>query len=259
MQTSTITPAQDIQLFVKNILLLTEEEDAKQTRLPFYADGYPGLMYHNTHSGLLVNPHNKTMPRLFLYGQTLQPIELVIDGAYRLLVFQLYPFVLKSFFNVQPELLNDACYDIAQLPGNTGNHCIQQLQAAKETEEQIQIMTRFLLRLFQQQQAALDLVIADAVQKIITFGGQLSIKDLCNELHLHERTLQRRFFNAVGVTAKQFASIIQFQQSFEQLTDKKFNRLTDIVYHNGFADQSHFIKVFKAFTGKTPLAFRSHS
>jgi AraC-like DNA-binding protein len=61
----------------------------------------------------------------------------------------------------------------------------------------------------------------------------------------------------VGVTAKQFAKIIQFQQSLEQITVKDYSKLTDIVYANGFADQSHFIKVFKAFTGKTPLAFTS--
>jgi len=62
----------------------------------------------------------------------------------------------------------------------------------------------------------------------------------------------------VGVTAKQFAKIIQFQQSLEQITVKDYSKLTDIVYANGFADHSHFIKVFKAFTGKTPLAFTSN-
>ena len=256
MQTRTIVPDEAVQLFVKNILVLTEEDPLKETTLPFYADGYPGLMYHNGLHGLLVNPHNKIMPKLFLYGQTIHPIELVIKGAYRLLVFQLYPFVLKSFFNVQPETLNDTCYDIAQLPHNAGNQCIQQLEATDDLNRQLNTMQNFLLSLFQQQQESLDIVIAGAVQKIIAYRGQVAIKDLCAELYLNERTLQRRFFNVVGVTPKQFASIIQFQQSFEELTDKKFNKLTDIVYNNGFTDQSHFIKVFRAFTGKTPLAFK---
>jgi len=42
----------------------------------------------------------------------------------------------------------------------------------------------------------------------------------------------------------------------EQLTQKNFTKLTDIVYKNGYADQSHFVKVFKSFTGKTPKAFK---
>jgi AraC-like DNA-binding protein len=28
-----------------------------------------------------------------------------------------------------------------------------------------------------------------------------------------------------------------------------------VVYQNGYADQSHFIRVFKSFTGKTPGQF----
>ena len=45
----------------------------------------------------------------------------------------------------------------------------------------------------------------------------------------------------------------------ERVAGKDYTTLTDIVYENGFADQSHFIKVFKAFTGKTPKAFKYRS
>ena len=82
------------------------------------------------------------------------------------------------------------------------------------------------------------------------------MKKYQSELKLNERTLERRFLNEVGLSPKQFSKIIQFQLSLEQLTLKDFTKLTDIVYENGFADQSHFIKVFKAFTGKTPKTFK---
>jgi len=49
--------------------------------------------------------------------------------------------------------------------------------------------------------------------------------------------------------------IIQFQNSLTQLTIKDYTILTDVVYNNGYADQSHFIRVFKSFTGKTPKNF----
>lgn len=114
-----------------------------------------------------------------------------------------------------------------------------------------------LILLFKNKQEQLDLTIALAIQKIINKKGKLLIRDLYDELHLTERTFERRFFNSVGITAKQFSKIIQFQQSLEQLLVKDYTKLTDVVYANGFADQSHFIKVFKAFTGKTPFAFKA--
>jgi methylphosphotriester-DNA--protein-cysteine methyltransferase len=105
-------------------------------------------------------------------------------------------------------------------------------------------------------QKELDLTIAQAIKKILDSKGKLIIKELYNELHMTERTFERRFFAATGVTAKQFSKIIMFQQSLEQINVKDYTRFTDIVYAHGFADQSHFIKVFKAFTGKTPLAYK---
>lgn len=252
MNFKTIKPHNSISLLVKNILVFEEQEKNKNTVLPFFADGYPGLVFQETENGMLVSPHDKLMPSFFLYGQTIKPIELIMAGSYKLIVFQLYPFVLKSFFNVIPKDLNDNCYNLNQLSDDTNKRLNQVVNSANK----IKIISLFLHSRFQTKQKELDYTIAKAIQKIITKKGQLIIGELCNELHLTDRTFERRFFNAVGVTAKQFAKIIQFQHSLEQLTVKDFTKLTDIVHSNGFADQSHFIKVFKAFTGKTPLAFK---
>lgn len=90
-------PDKTISLFVKNIWVLESQNTTAKTNLPFFADGYPGLMFHQTENGLKVHPHNKLMPAVFLYGQTIKPIELQINGSYLIIVFQLYPFVLRSF------------------------------------------------------------------------------------------------------------------------------------------------------------------
>ncbi|WP_373564673.1 helix-turn-helix domain-containing protein [Sphingobacterium sp. E70] len=72
---------------------------------------------------------------------------------------------------------------------------------------------------------------------------------------MHIRTLERRFLRETGISAKQFAKIVQFQSSLTQLTTNDFREISEIVYTNGFSDQSHFIRVFKAFTGVTPHTF----
>jgi len=110
MNFKTVNPDKSLSLFVKSIMVFEEAEPNLKTVLPFFADGYPGLMLQDTENGLFVNPYNKKMPFLFLYGQTIKPIELVINGAYKLIIFQLYPFVLKSFFNVSAKDINDGCY-----------------------------------------------------------------------------------------------------------------------------------------------------
>ena len=254
MNFKTINPDKSISLFVKSILVFEELQTAQKTILPFFADGYPGLMFQDTENGLLVSPHNKQMPLLFLYGQTIKPIELVIEGTYKLIIFQLYPFVLKSFFNVTAKDINDGCYDLQQI--ENGNKIIQQLTQNTKLEKRIENLSSLLLNIFKTKRETLDLQIRQTIQTIIDNKGQISIKEICNKVHITERTFERRFVKEVGISAKQFSTIIQFQLSLQQLTLKDFTKLTDIVYCNGYADQSHFIKVFKAFTGKTPKAFK---
>jgi AraC-like DNA-binding protein len=254
MNFKTVNPDKSISLFVKNILVFEETEINQKTVLPFFADGYPGLMFQDTENGLLVSPHNKQMPLLFLYGQTIKPIELVIEGTYKLIIFQLYPFVLKSFFNVTAKDVNDGCYDLQQL--ESGNNIIKQLTQNSKLEKRIEIISTFLFDIFQAKRETLDLQIRKTIQTIIDNKGQITIKEICSKIHITERTLERRFLKEVGISAKQFSTIIQFQLSLQQLTLKDFTKFTDIVYINGYADQSHFIKVFKAFTGKTPKAFK---
>ena len=141
MNFETINPDKSIALFVKSILIFEESEKDVKTILPFFADGYPGLIFQQTANGLLVNPHDKVMPPLFLYGQTIKPIELVMTGAYKLIVFQLYPFVLKSFFNVEPQDLNDNCYNLDQLAKHLGTDTLKQLNKTPYVEKRIEIIS----------------------------------------------------------------------------------------------------------------------
>ena len=253
MNFKTLQPNKSISLFVKNILVFEDQEKNKNTTLPFFADGYPGLMFQETEDGLYVQPHNKKMPLFFLYGQTIHPIELQIKGKYKLIVFQLYPFILKSFFNISAIDINDDCYDLQQV--ENGEHATEKLFKTTVTESRIEIISTFLFNIFKKKQQSLDLAIKKAIQIIIENKGQISIKEVCEKTHVTTRTFERRFLNETGISPKQFSIIIQFQSSLEQLTQKEFKKLTDIVYNNGFADQSHFIRVFKAFTGKTPTKF----
>lgn len=254
MNYQNIVPEDSISLFVKNIWVFENEDKNIHTTLPFFADGCPGLMFQQTDHGLIVKPHDKKMPEVFLYGQTILPIELEISGAFLIIVFQLYPYVLKTFFDIQPQSINDNCYyfddteeDISWLK--------KQLELSESVKDKIEIISKLLLRYFEKKKENLDFEIRQGIEYIFQTKGQESIRSIAGKLKFNIRTFERRFLNETGLTPKQFAKIIQFQASLDQLTVKDYEKHTDIVYQNGFSDQSHFIKVFKAFTGKTPKSF----
>ena len=94
--------------------------------------------------------------------------------------------------------------------------------------------------------------IQDAVRQIIEAKGVIEINRLRSAMHITERTFERNFLSETGLTPKQFAKIIRFQYSLQQLTRENSGSLTEIGFDSGFADQSHFIREFKRYTGQTP-------
>src|ERR1700710_1111343 len=104
-------PDSSITGHVNEIQVYEDKNAGGQTVLPFFADGYPGIMYQITTDGLFVSPQNKQLPVFFLYGQTIHPIELSMQGPYRLIAFQLFPNSVGQLLEIQPKEINDGCFD----------------------------------------------------------------------------------------------------------------------------------------------------
>ncbi|GAA4800865.1 hypothetical protein GCM10023231_32050 [Olivibacter ginsenosidimutans] len=256
MDHQKIAVSEPISLLVRDIWIFEDTDTNGDTHLPFFADGYPGLLFQQTQNGLFIKPHQKLMPVSFLYGQTIQPITMELEGAYLLIVFRLFPFVFKSFFDVDPKTLNDECYDLETFQGIDIPSFNQELLRLETVALKIDAISEFLATLLKQKREKLDFKIKQVIERIIQTQGKENIRTIAERLHIHVRTLERRFMRETGLSPKQFAKIIQFQGSLEKLTVKDFQQMNEVVYAHGFADQSHFIKVFKTFTHQTPGAFQ---
>lgn len=246
-----------LDFFVKDILVLEEQfPTSKKTVLSFFADGYPGIVLLQSKNGAVLYPQSKKLSDFFIYGQTVHPIEIEIEDSYKLIVFQLFPFAVKILFGVNPKQLNDECYDLNQVNSKV-KPLIKKLLSLSDSKNQITDIARFISERVIQTLDHTEQKIQLAVNLILSSHGKITIKALCDNLHTTERTLQRHFLNYIGLPPKQFAKIIQFQSSFNQMSDKAFTSLSEIVFNGGYSDQSHFIRSFKKFTGKKPSAFKT--
>jgi AraC-like DNA-binding protein len=69
------------------------------------------------------------------------------------------------------------------------------------------------------------------------------------------RWVQRAFKRHVGVSAKWMIRCARLQQAVSALNADPVQRLTDLSYALGYADQAHFSRDFKAVVGETPSAY----
>lgn len=240
---------------VKDIFILENKHSQKET-LPFFADGFPGILFQQSTQATIF-PSGKKLTPLFLYGQTVHPIEIVMEGSYKMIVLQVYPFVAQALFAVDTKKLNDECYDLHQVKAAPVEQALSLLRVKTDTDYQVKILLGFVKTLADKMITPDMKKVSEAIHGIIESKGLITVTSLCETMKLNERTLQRHFVKYVGVSPKKFAKIIQFQSSLNQLSDRIHANLTEIVYESGYADQSHFIRNFKTFTGKKPSSFKT--
>lgn len=245
-----------LRCYVNCIMTDKSDDPAGSLALPLYADGYPGIMYQKAGDGLFLLPKGKKHSSLFLYGQTLNPVTLSAQGPYQLVVLQLYPFASRYLLNIDPKALNDECCDLLHLKSINSEEFYGRLSSTSDLPTQIEVMCDLADALLSAHRVKEDDRIQATIHRIIQHKGLGSIRDMRDQVHLTERTFERSFRNEVGLTPKQFAKIIQFQSSLEKIGNPDTERFTDIAFDSGYADQSHFIRVFRSYTGLSPKQYR---
>ena len=94
-----------------------------------------------------------------------------------------------------------------------------------------------------------------AVGLIERSRGLLTVAALRESFDVSERTLQRAFLNAVGITPKQLLRIMRFRQGAALISAGGGTSLARIALLAGYHDQAHFTRDFSELAGITPAAF----
>src|SRR5215213_889746 len=94
-----------------------------------------------------------------------------------------------------------------------------------------------------------------AISRIIQSPSEMSIREIAAKVGFSQKHLIKVFKDHVGLTPKNFARVIRFQQAISEIEKMKFINWANIAYECGYYDQSHFIAEFKTFSGYTPNQF----
>lgn len=255
MRYTLLPPPAALQPYVQYCWTL-EESFTSTTAKTFtpLADGCPGLVFQSTGIGTYHDEKGKSLPDIFLYGQTIQPRTLTLEGRLQTMGMVFFPHALTAIFGIHSGELREDCTDLHALAGNT--RLTEQLAEAVCFDAQLQVLGRYLQTAINASKYGTDAGMLHAVNHIREQNGNCSLKTLQQQLHITPRSLERRFTRQVGIPPKLFANVCRFQSSLQQMRNSDNKSLTDIALDNGYADQSHFIRHFKSFAGHSPNQYR---
>ena len=99
----------------------------------------------------------------------------------------------------------------------------------------------------------------EIIQDQIDTNLTLSLKELSQSLNVHPSYLSREFSKYFDdLSFGDYIRKLRIERAIHLLNESQHS-MAEIAYLTGFSDQSHFNRIFKKHTGKSPLAFRKRS
>lgn len=87
---------------------------------------------------------------------------------------------------------------------------------------------------------------------IRNYGGILNYNQIVSNIPISQRQLQREFKNVYGISVRDYLRIMRFNAIHNYMLSGQALNLTELSYELSFADQSHFVKEYKRFSGVSP-------
>jgi AraC-like DNA-binding protein len=244
-------PHQSLSKYVKTVLVAEGFAQQSNNKLPLFTNGMPAFVCSTAKTATGI----ENILQLTLFGTTTPPEIWDLKKNETMIAYFFNPFSLACLFNLSARELAKSSILLSKVNAQKTNALRAQLSYAATTEDKIEALDSLLLYQLSQQQRECEIIRYSTDQIMVNSGKQI-LAGVLEELKLNERTFQRIFKKFVGVTPSQYRRICQFKQSFDQVRNGKVDKLTDIAYNTGFADQSHFIRSFKEFTEITPKDYK---
>lgn len=197
-------------------------------------------------------------PRAMVLGQTMEPFYIEPTGFVKTFAIRFYPYGFANFVSEPISNLANKETPIKQLfRRETADELEQKIVKAKNTEQRISIIEKFLLDRLNDEKT-INRIVKNTIDSLMSTNGSASINSILKDDLSKRRQLERNFKKQIGVSPKQLGKVIRLQTALKMLLDQKSENLTDIAYESEYFDQAHFIKDFREFTGINPREFINH-
>jgi AraC-like DNA-binding protein len=234
-----------------------ESDDTAEVEITSTVNGASGILFqhHNGISAFVSSPafcgHEspaESLPSAYAYGQITRPKLILAKGSYSATGVILKPHAWNILFGLSATELTERRVELNEF--STGN--IEE-QLLNETHEQARLglLRDFLISRVEHIKTT-DVLIHESVRAIHRNIRSIKVTHLLRQFEISERQFERRFKRAIGLSPFFYIRVIRFQEALKLIQSKQFKRLSDIAFALNFADQSHFIRDIKEFSGLTP-------
>lgn len=193
--------------------------------------------------------------RTAIHGVVRGAFERPLSGAGKVLGVRFAPGGLRPFITQPLSTFTDTTIAADALLGMPAAQAEARVLGESDDLAMVaQVQALLLARLPQVDDAAL--LAARLTAAAAAHNGPASVAQLCENMAIGERKLQRLFANYVGVPPKWVIQRYRLQEAIWRLAQPDAPDLASLAHALGFFDQAHFSRSFAELVGSTPLDYR---
>ncbi|TGL53509.1 AraC family transcriptional regulator [Leptospira meyeri] len=243
-------PRLELSRFVESYLLIQCDESFSKSVIPHHS--FVLTIKIKGNHRYQIHSDSKSLPTISLSGLRKTVKQNTLSKGTEILIVKFQPWGAFSFFNMSMKELNEVGISGYDLWNQSElNEMYAQLLETKDNHSKIDHVEKFLLKTIQKQ--TIDKRILEAISQMNLSQGKIKINEIASFVNLSMDTFEKKFREITGGTPKQVSSIIRMNSVIREIP--KYRSFTRLAYDFGYFDQSHFIREFKSFTGKTPTEF----
>ena len=241
-----ILPSAQLQPFIRYYWILNTNENLDTLTFPI---GCPQLISHRLSQFYI--PELKTeQARFSISGQVNFPARVQSPGDVETIVVVFHPHAIGTVFNIPVSSFYNQEIDGYSLGDKRLNILADDVLNTEDSIEAIELIERYLLSRLSES-GIYDFKRVGVSLKHLFLDNTISVENMAQLACLSRKQFERVFFNAVGMKPKEYSNVARFQKSL--LLMQNGNRdFADIAYSCGYADQSHFIRECRRYSGTTP-------
>jgi len=220
-------------------------------------NGFCSIVFNSGDIYFLQNKkHNRLeVPAAFVAGQSIYSYKLFLNGNISIAGIVFKPAGLATLYDLPMHEYTEERIDLRNLFAvSLVNEYASAIAATPDAKQKAHLLEGFVMKQFELVKPVPD-YIDQAANLIIEKNGMLQVNELIEMIYMSRRSFERRFLKKVGLSPKYYARIRRISYLTNIISGKKKADWAKIFSECEYYDQSHFIKDFLEFTGRTPQQY----
>lgn len=238
------TPCDALREYVRYYYVLTADGPCRQLTFPI---GCPQIIFHRK-SPLFIPELGTRQSRFTISGQVNFPAHVENTDDLEMIVALFYPHTIGIFTDTPPSEFYNMEISWDDIGNRHLNDLAVRISDSPDASTAVGLLEQWLIAKIRKPQNLGR--IGYAVRQLL-HNPSVSVGNLAGDVSLSRKQFERLFREYVGMNPKEYARIARFQQTLRmmQLGSRDY---VGIACAAGYADQSHFIREFRQFSGLTP-------